>query len=45
VRQDHSAGSQLHGVRKGGGTYIDLKNVNGTICIMPMSRGRRVRFT
>jgi hypothetical protein len=29
VSQDHSAGSQLHGVLKGGGTYIDLKNVNG----------------
>jgi DUF4097 and DUF4098 domain-containing protein YvlB len=45
VRQDHSAGSQLHGVLKGGGTYINLKNVNGTICIMPMSHGRRVKFT
>jgi DUF4097 and DUF4098 domain-containing protein YvlB len=45
VSQDHSAGSQLHGVLKGGGTYIDLKNVNGTICIMPMSHGRRVKFT
>jgi DUF4097 and DUF4098 domain-containing protein YvlB len=45
VSQDHSAGSQLHGVLKGGGTYIDLKNINGTICIMPMSHGRRVKFT
>ncbi|MGA3041595.1 MAG: DUF4097 family beta strand repeat-containing protein [Bryobacteraceae bacterium] len=45
VRQDHSAGSQLHGVLKGGGTYIDLKNVNGAICITPMSHGRRVKFT
>jgi DUF4097 and DUF4098 domain-containing protein YvlB len=45
VSQDHSAGSQLHGVVKGGGTYIDLKNVNGTICITPMSHGRRVKFT
>jgi DUF4097 and DUF4098 domain-containing protein YvlB len=45
VSQDHSAGSQLHGVRKGGGTYINLKNINGTICIMPISHGRRVRFT
>jgi hypothetical protein len=45
VSQDHSAGSQLHGVLKGGGTYIDLKNVNGQICIMPMSHGRRVKFT
>jgi len=45
VKQDHSAGSQLHGVLKGGGTYIDLQNVNGTICIMPMSNGRRVKFT
>jgi DUF4097 and DUF4098 domain-containing protein YvlB len=45
VRQDHAAGSQLHGVLKGGGTYINLKNVNGTICIMPMSHGRRVKFT
>jgi hypothetical protein len=45
VSQDHSAGSQLHGVLKGGGTYINLKNVNGTICIMPMSHGRRVKFT
>jgi DUF4097 and DUF4098 domain-containing protein YvlB len=45
VSQDHSAGSQLHGVLKGGGTYINLKNVNGAICIMPMSHGRRVKFT
>jgi hypothetical protein len=45
VSQDHSAGSQLHGVLKGGGTYIDLHNVNGAICIMPMSHGRRVKFT
>lgn len=48
VRQDHSAGSQLHGVLKGGGTYISLKNVNGAICItpiQPMSHGRRVKFT
>ncbi|MGD0360486.1 MAG: DUF4097 family beta strand repeat-containing protein [Bryobacteraceae bacterium] len=45
VRQGHSAGSQMHGVLKGGGTYIDLHNVNGTICIMPMSHGRRVKFT
>jgi len=45
VSQDHSVGSQLHGVLKGGGTYINLKNVNGTICIMPMAHGRRVKFT
>ncbi len=45
VKQDHSAGSQLHGVVKGGGTYISLKNVNGAICITPMSHGRRVKFT
>lgn len=45
VSQDHSAGSQLHGVLKGGGTYIDLKNINGAICITPMSHGRRVKFT
>lgn len=45
VSQDHSAGSQLHGVLKGGGTYIDLHNINGTICITPMSHGRRVKFT
>ncbi|HTT64637.1 MAG TPA: hypothetical protein VMG35_22455 [Bryobacteraceae bacterium] len=45
VRQGHSAGSQLHGVLKGGGTYIVLHNVNGAICITPMAHGRRVRFT
>lgn len=45
VSQDHAAGTQLHGVLKGGGTYIDLKNINGAICIMPMSHGRRVKFT
>ncbi len=45
VSRNHSAGSQLHGVLKGGGTYIDLKNINGTICITPMSHGRRVKFT
>jgi len=45
VSQDHSAGSQLHGVLKGGGTYIDLHNVNGAICITPMAHGRRVKFT
>jgi DUF4097 and DUF4098 domain-containing protein YvlB len=45
VSQDHSAGSQLHGVLKGGGTYINLKNINGAICITPMSHGRRVKFT
>src|SRR5579871_3751581 len=41
VSQDHSAGSQLHGVLKGGGTYIDLHNVNGVICITPAAHGRR----
>ncbi len=45
VSQDHSAGSQLHGVLKGGGTYISLKNINGAICITPMSHGHRVKFT
>lgn len=45
VSRDHAAGSQLHGVLKGGGTYINLKNINGTIYIMPMSHGRRVKFT
>jgi DUF4097 and DUF4098 domain-containing protein YvlB len=45
VSLDHSAGSQLHGVLKGGGTYINLNNVNGPICITPMSHGRRVKFT
>jgi DUF4097 and DUF4098 domain-containing protein YvlB len=45
VSRSHSAGSQLHGVLKGGGTYIDLKNINGTICITPMAHGRRVKFT
>ena len=45
VSQDRSAGSQLHGVLKGGGTYIDLHNINGPICITPMSHGRRVKFT
>jgi DUF4097 and DUF4098 domain-containing protein YvlB len=45
VSRDHSAGSQLHGVLKGGGTYIDLQNINGAICITPMAHGRRVKFT
>jgi hypothetical protein len=45
VNRDHSVGSKLHGVLKGGGTYIVLQNVNGTICIMPVAHGRRVRFT
>ncbi|HTQ58314.1 MAG TPA: DUF4097 family beta strand repeat-containing protein [Bryobacteraceae bacterium] len=45
VSQDHAAGSQLHGVIKGGGTFINLKNINGTICIMPVAHGRRVKFT
>ncbi len=45
VNRDRFVGSKLHGVLKGGGTYIDLNNINGTICIMPMSHGRRVRFT
>lgn len=44
VNRGQSAGSQMHGVLKGGGTYIDLQNVNGPICIMPVSGGRRVRF-
>jgi DUF4097 and DUF4098 domain-containing protein YvlB len=45
VNQDRAAGSKLHGVLKGGGTYINLNNINGTICIMPVAHGRRVRFT
>ena len=45
VRRDGSAGSELHGVLKGGGTYISLRNVNGAICITPMDHGRRVKFT
>jgi len=45
VNQDRSAGTQLHGVLKGGGTYINLNNINGTICIVPVAHGRRVRFT
>jgi DUF4097 and DUF4098 domain-containing protein YvlB len=45
VNQGRSVGSQLHGVLKGGGTYINLNNINGTICIMPVAHGRRVRFT
>ena len=45
VNRDRSAGSKLHGVLKGGGTFINLNNINGTICIMPVTHGRRVRFT
>jgi len=45
VARDHTAGSQLHGVLKGGGTRIDLNNINGPICIFPAAHGRRVRFT
>lgn len=45
VSRGAAAGTRLHGVRRGGGTYIDLHNVNGTICITPMSHGRRVKFT
>jgi len=44
VNRGQSAGSQMHGVLKGGGTHIDLQNVNGSICILPVSHGRRVRF-
>jgi DUF4097 and DUF4098 domain-containing protein YvlB len=45
VNRDRAVGTQLHGVLKGGGTLINLNNVNGPICIMPMAHGRRVRFT
>lgn len=45
VSQSETAGSQLHGVVKGGGTHIQLNNINGPICIVPVSNGRRVRFT
>ncbi|MFN7994927.1 MAG: hypothetical protein U0Q18_15075 [Bryobacteraceae bacterium] len=45
VNRNRAAGSELHGRVKGGGTYINLDNINGTICIMPVSHGRRVRFT
>lgn len=45
VSRNLEVGSQLHGIVKGGGTYINLNNINGTICIMPISHGRRVRFT
>jgi hypothetical protein len=45
VNPGSRAGSRLHGVVKGGGTYINLTNVNGTISIMPVAHGRRVRFT
>ncbi len=45
VSRDHAAGSQLHGVVKGGGTHINLDNINGPIFITPMAHGRRVKFT
>jgi DUF4097 and DUF4098 domain-containing protein YvlB len=45
VARGRMAGSQLHGVLKGGGTRINLNNVNGPICIFPAVHGRRVRFT
>jgi DUF4097 and DUF4098 domain-containing protein YvlB len=45
VNRSRSVGSRLHGVLKGGGTYINLNNINGPICIMPVAHGRRVRFT
>jgi DUF4097 and DUF4098 domain-containing protein YvlB len=45
VNRHQTAGSQLHGVVKGGGTHIHLNNINGQICIMPVANGRRVRFT
>lgn len=45
VNSDLSAGTKLHGILKGGGTYIHLSNINGEICIMPVAHGRRVRFT
>jgi len=36
------SGSRLHGVPKGGGTHINLINVNGPISILPVARGRHV---
>jgi DUF4097 and DUF4098 domain-containing protein YvlB len=45
VNRGRAAGSHLHGVLKGGGTLINLNNINGPICIVPLSHGRRVRFT
>jgi hypothetical protein len=45
VNRGGTAGSRLHGVIKGGGTYINLSNINGSISIMPVAHGRRVRFT
>ncbi len=38
-------GNRLCGSIKGGGTRIRLNNVNGSISILPMSNGKRVRFT
>jgi len=45
VRRDQTAGSALHGVVKGGGAQINLQNINGPICIVPVANGRRVKFT
>jgi DUF4097 and DUF4098 domain-containing protein YvlB len=38
-------GSKLRATWKGGGTRIKVRNVNGNILIVPVVKGRRVRFT
>lgn len=45
VDRGRRVGSNLNATLKGGGTHIRLNNVNGSISIIPVSHGRRVRFT
>lgn len=45
VDRGRFVGSNLNAVLKGGGTRIKLSNVNGSISIVPVANGRRVRFT
>jgi DUF4097 and DUF4098 domain-containing protein YvlB len=45
VDRGQFVGSRLCGAIKGGGTRIELHNVNGSISILPVANGRRVKFT
>ncbi|HZT30372.1 MAG TPA: hypothetical protein VFA33_10840 [Bryobacteraceae bacterium] len=45
VNRGGFVGNRMCGALKGGGTRIRLNNVNGSISILPVAAGRRVRFT
>ena len=45
VDRGRFVGNRLCGAIKGGGTRIQLDNVNGSISILPVANGRRVKFT